>query len=121
MRNYQYAQTRVRRLTVEQRREAVERYTAGETYASIAARFGVAPSAIAYHVSKRTVLRSSLPKSQQVARRRADQPGRLSTDDRAAAVLRVNAGESCAAVAADLGVTPAAIAYHVRRAREAVA
>ena len=53
---YSYNEDRQRKLTHEQVREAVERYSAGERVQDIAASLGVTPQAISYHAAKHTVL-----------------------------------------------------------------
>jgi uncharacterized protein YjcR len=53
---YSHTAPRERKLSREQVLEAMELYEAGQLVKDIAAKFGVRPSAISYHASKRTVL-----------------------------------------------------------------
>ncbi|HMM95423.1 helix-turn-helix domain-containing protein [Phycicoccus sp.] len=122
---YSYSNPRVRKLSDEQRREAVQLYEQGWAYQQIGAKFGVSASAIVYHVTRRTVLRRDRPRRPAEKRPSEElptvsRPGKLSDEQRTQAVARVQSGESIRVVAQSLGVSDAAIAYHVRKAREAV-
>lgn len=121
---YSHSNPRIRKITDEMRARAVALYEQGWTYKQIADDLGVSQSGVVYHVTRRTVLHRDRTPEQRAARvgdRPRERYRRLTAEQRDAAVRRIQDGETYRVVADDYGVTPAAIAHHVRRAGQGVA